>query len=205
MIKLLLSIITMIFLTQLSFAKDTPLCNISEYSNGYNGKLSFKCNERISLSDNKVVFYIVGIVELDRIDIHGVKAKFKTDQISKGLAKVTVNLVTEGVLYDGDYMVDKDRLVNLRLIFSGDSNPKYKVLWGGVIKNSYKQTKIKSDNIQIYRNLNGRVYLYMDGLKCAIGKDCDDKIYIDKDCKNNKNCNKFNNDGNNRKIYGLVY
>ncbi|QLE79848.1 hypothetical protein FLM55_08935 [Francisella sp. Scap27] len=196
-------VLTLLF--NFAYAEDFVQCHISEYTNGYDGKLSFKCDNEISLSENKVVFYIVGDAKLDNIRLYGVKVKYKEDEITKGLSKISVNLVTKGVFVDSDYIVNKNNTVNLKLIFSGDSNPKYKVLWGGVVKNSYKQRKPQKRNIQIYQGLDGKVYFYENGLKCAIENDCDDKVYIDENCQDNKNCNKFDNNYKNKKKYGLVY
>lgn len=203
-IRIFLWVVVFLYSNSL-FAIERPLCEISEYSNGYRGKLSFRCNEDVSLSDNKAVFYIVGDANLDKIALYNVKVKFKSREIAKNLTKVSVNLVTEGIFGDRSYVVKKDKAINLRLLFSGKAKPKYKVLWGGVIKNSYKQKVIKSSDIQIFQNMQGRVYFYKKGLKCAIENDCDDKFYIDKNCKEHNNCNKFDKDGNNKNLFGLVY
>jgi hypothetical protein len=189
-------------LLSFGYAEDHVQCHISDYTNGYDGKISFKCDDEVSLSENKIVFYIIGDANLDDIRLYGVKVKYKQDEITERLNKISVNLVTEGVFVDSDYIVDKNKTINLKLIFSGDSNPKYQILWGGVVASSYHQQKPQDRNIQIYQNLDGRVYFYENGLKCALENDCDDRVYIDKNCKDHENCNKFDDSKNK---YGLVY
>ncbi|AIT10325.1 hypothetical protein LO80_07815 [Candidatus Francisella endociliophora] len=167
-------------------------CELVNFENGKNGLLEFKCDEDVSLKNNKLVFYFTGSrVKVDSIKVAGGKTDYDIDKISRKLRRVELNVVTETIFKDLDYTAHEGEIVKLEITPKRKSNLNYKVLWGGVVKNSYKNRKNKNNNLQFYRNKTGDFFAYEDGLECAIKHDCDDKIELSKQCDSER-CHKLN-------------
>ncbi|MFT5950765.1 MAG: hypothetical protein ACI9BN_001018 [Francisella sp.] len=164
-------------------------CNMVRYDNGYNGSVVFKCDDDISLKNNKLVFYMTGkSVGMEGISFDGVETDYSIEEIFQQIKKVSLNVHIKGWLDDQDFVAEKGKQISFKIKVARDSNPNYKILWGGVVKNSYKNYKSKANNIQLYKNETGRVYVLKKGLDCTIQDDCDSKIYIDENCGEKTNC-----------------
>ena len=181
-----LILIAMIFSSVNLFAAS---CNMIRYASGYNGSVVFECDDDISLKDNKLVFYITGEnVDAEDISFVGVEADYSIEKISPQIKKVSLNVFTKGWLDEEDFVAEKGRKIPFSIEVARGSNSSYEILWGGVVKNSYKNYKSKANNIQLYKNKAGNIFLLEKGLDCTIQDDCDSKIYIDKNCDEENSC-----------------
>ena len=162
-------------------------CEVVNFHNGEHGLIEFKCDEDTSLKKNKVVFYFTGSnVKIDSIKVDEGKVDYDINKISAKLRKVELNVVTETLLTDLDYKAHEGEIVKVRIKAQRKSNLDYKLLWGGVVKNSYKNRKNKNNNLQFYRDKSGNFFAYEKGLNCAISNNCDDKIKLSKNCDSEK-------------------
>lgn len=198
--KILLAL--MFFGIASSFANN---CELVNFHGGEHGLIEFKCDEDTSLKKNKVVFYFTGSnVKIDSIKVDEGRVDYDIDNISANLRKVELNVVTETLLTDLDYKAHEDEIVKLRIKAQRDSNLDYKLLWGGVVKNSYKNRKNKNNNLQFYRDKSGNFFAYEKGLACAISDDCDDKVKLSKDCDSQK-CQKLSQKMNIYADFGIAH
>lgn len=152
-------------------------------------RLKFTCSEDTSLKDNKLVFYVVGKKnEIKTVEMPGARVDFDIDEVSKNILQVSVNISVKIRAKEYiDYMAGKDKSVELTIIPEDNSSHDYKILWGGVIKNSYSPKKSKKKNLQLYRDDKGNFYVIEKGLNCYIKDDCDDDIEIlDNNCNSQK-------------------
>ncbi len=135
-------------------------CNMASYANGYNGRVVFECDDDISLKDNKLVFYVTGKnVDIEGISFDGVETDYSIEEISPQIKKVSLNVFIKGWLDDQDFVAEKDKQTPFKLKVARGSNPSYEILWGGIVKNSYKNYKSKANNIQIYKDKIGSIYM----------------------------------------------
>jgi hypothetical protein len=156
--------------------------------NRVDSRLEFKCHEDTSLKDNKLIFYIIGKnVKIKTIETSEGKVDFDIADISKNIKQVSVNISIETWLMNFDYTADKDKKIELTIISKQDSNRDFKILWGGVIKNSHSSKKSKNNDFQFYRNDDDQFYIVKKGLSCYLKDDCDDDIKIlDSSCNSQK-------------------
>ena len=115
------------------------------------------------------------------------KVDFDVKDISENIEQVSVNISIEIQSKDFDYTADRDKPVELKIISKQGGNRDFKMLWGGVIKNSHSSKKDKSNNFQFYRDKDNHFYIVEKGLSCSIKDDCDDDIKIlDNSCNSEK-------------------
>ena len=181
-------------------------CNMVSYANGYNGRVVFECDDDISLKDNKLIFYVIGKnVDIEEISFDGIETDYSVEDISPQIKKVSLNAFIKGWLDDEDFVAEKDRQILFSISMVRKTNPDYKILWGGTVKNSYKNYKSKANNIQLYKNGIGHIYLLEKGLDCTIQDDCDSKIYIDKDCDEENGCKAIKEYFDSKAALGVVH
>ncbi|MED7787660.1 hypothetical protein [Francisella sp. 19X1-34] len=157
--------------------------------NRVDSRLRFKCHEDTSLKDNKLMFYIIGKnVKIETIKSPEGKVDFNIDDISENIKQVSVNISIETWLIDLNYTADKDKAIELTILPKKDSNRDFKILWGGVIKNSHSSKKTKNNDFQFYRNKDDQFYVVKKGLNCYLKDDCDDNIKVSNNTCNSKNC-----------------
>jgi hypothetical protein len=161
---------------------------ISLEKNRVDSRLSFKCHEDTSLKDNKLIFYIIGKnVKIKTIKSSEGKVDFDIDDITNNIKQVSVNISIETWFKDFDYTADKDETIELTIISKQDGNRDFKVLWGGVIKNSHSAKNSKNNDFQFYRSKDNHFYIVKKGLSCFLKDDCDDSINLsDSDCSSRK-------------------
>lgn len=180
-------------------------CELVGAKSGKHGLLEFKCHQDTSLKKNKLIFYLVGSgVKIDSIEVDNGKVDYDIDKISKKLRRVELNIVTETMLKDLDFTAYEGEIVKLRIKSKKDSNLDYELLWGGVVKNSYKNRKNKNNNLRLYRNKSGNFFAYRKGIECAISNDCDKKINFFKNCDSNK-CQKLNQKLRTYADFGIIH
>lgn len=181
-------------------------CNMVRYTSGYNGRVVFQCDDDISLKSNKLVFYITGKnVNIEDISFDIVESDYSIEEISPQIKKVSLNAFMKGWLNDQDFIAEKNKQILFSIKIARDSNPKYKILWGGVIRNSYRNHKSKENNIQLYKNKKGNIFLLEKGLDCTIQDDCDARIYIDKDCDAEGGCKGIKEYFDSKAALGVVH
>ncbi|APA82341.1 hypothetical protein N894_0357 [Francisella tularensis subsp. novicida PA10-7858] len=127
-------------------------CQLIDTQNGSNGLVEFSCDQDVSLDDNKVIFYIVGKdVEIDSIKVSRGDIDFTIDQVTKNVKRVSLNIVKKTILdFELDYIAYRQQPVKLIIQAKKDSNLDYQILWGGVVRNSYTNTKNNNNNFQFY-------------------------------------------------------
>ena len=181
-------------------------CNMDSYAKGYNGRVVFECDDDISLKDNKLVFYVTGKnVHIEGISFDGVETDYSIEEISRQIKKVSLNVFIKGWLDDQDFVAEKDKQTSFKLKVARGSNPNYEILWGGIVKNSYKNYRSKANNIQLYKDKTGNIYMLKKGLDCSIKDDCDSKIYIDDDCSKNGSCEKLKRHFDSKIGLGIIH
>ncbi|EDZ90036.1 hypothetical protein [Francisella tularensis] len=154
-------------------------CQLIDTQNGSNGLVEFSCDQDVSLDDNKVIFYIVGKdVEIDSIKVSRGDINFTIDQVTKNVKRVSLNIVKKTILdFELDYIAYRQQPVKLIIQAKKDSNLDYQILWGGVVKNSYTNTKNNNNNFQFYIT-KSKLFVVKNGLECLIKGDCDANINI---------------------------
>ncbi|WP_104929174.1 hypothetical protein [Francisella tularensis] len=156
-------------------------CQLIDTQNGSNGLVEFSCDQDVSLDDNKVIFYIVGKdVEIDSIKVSRGDIDFTIDQVTKNVKRVSLNIVKKTILdFELDYIAYRQQPVKLIIQAKKDSNLDYQILWGGVVKNSYTNTKNNNNNnnFQFYIT-KSKLFVVKNGLECSIKGDCDANINI---------------------------
>ncbi|WP_150466778.1 hypothetical protein [Francisella sp. SYW-9] len=181
-----------VFMFALLASKTVYALNCSFISLGKNrvdNRLIFKCHEDTSLKDNKLIFYIIGKnVKIKTIKSSEGKVDFDIDDITNNIKQVSVNISIETWFRDFDYTADKDEAIELTIISKKDSNRDFKVLWGGVIKNSHSAKNSKNNDFQFYRNKDNHFYIVEKGLSCFLKGDCDDTINLSDSDGNSQQC-----------------
>ncbi|APC95204.1 hypothetical protein IBE10_00845 [Francisella tularensis subsp. novicida] len=156
-------------------------CQLIDTQNGSNGLVEFSCDQDVSLDDNKVIFYIVGKdVEIDSIKVSRGDIDFTIDQVTKNVKRVSLNIVKKTILdFELDYIAYRQQPVKLIIQAKKDSNLDYQILWGGVVRNSYTNTKNNNNNnnFQFYIT-KSKLFVVKNGLECSIKGDCDANINI---------------------------
>ncbi|AEB27259.1 pilus assembly protein [Francisella cf. novicida Fx1] len=154
-------------------------CQLIDAQNGSNGLVEFSCDQDVSLDDNKVIFYIVGKdVEIDSIKVSRGDIDFTIDQVTKNVKRVSLNIVKKTILdFELDYIAYRQQPVKLIIQAKKDSNLDYQILWGGVVRNSYTNTKNNNNNFQFYIT-KSKLFVVKNGLECSIKGDCDANINI---------------------------
>ena len=181
-------------------------CSMVRYANGYNGSVVFECDDDTSLEDNKLVFYIAGKnVNIEDISLDTVESDYAIEEISPQIKKISLNIFVKGWLIDQAFIAEKNRQIRFGIEVARGSNSNYDILWGGVVKNSYKNHKSKANNIQLYKNKVGNIYLLKKGLDCTIKDNCDSEIYIDKDCDENGGCEEIRQYFDSKSALGVVH
>ncbi|WP_246145946.1 hypothetical protein [Francisella marina] len=154
-------------------------CQLIDNQSGYKGFLEFSCDAEISLDDNKIVFYLIGKgVDVDSIDLANADVKYSVDDIAENVKRVSLNISKKTLFIDFDYFAYKDKPVKLKITVKKNSNLNYEVLWGGIVKNSYKIQKSSGNNLQFYRTTSKDIFAIKDGFKCTLDDDCDGRIKL---------------------------
>lgn len=156
-------------------------CQLIDSQSGYKGFLEFSCDTDISLDDNKAIFYLIGNnVDIKSIDVSDADAdvKYSIDTIAENIKRVSLNISKKTLFVDLDYTAYKDKPIKITITAKKDTNLEYKILWGGIVKNSYKIQKSSGNNLQFYTTTSRELFAVKDGLGCTIKADCDDKISL---------------------------
>lgn len=91
---------------------------------------------------------------------------------------MSLNIVKKTILdFELDYIAYRQQPVKLIIQAKKDSNLDYQILWGGVVKNSYTNTKNNNNNFQFYIT-KSKLFVVKNGLECSIKGDCDANINI---------------------------
>lgn len=180
-------------------------CELINFNAGYHGLLKFVCHQDISLQDNKLIFYIVGKnVKIEKINVNGGKIDYDMDKISKNINQVTLNISTESLFIDLDFIAYENQPIKLFIEPEKKSNLDYKILFGGVVKNSYNNKVNKNNNLQFHRNNLGEFFVFKNGLECFINESCKDKVKISNNC-GSQQCNKINQKLSLYKGFGIIH
>ncbi|MBY7734087.1 hypothetical protein [Francisella philomiragia] len=154
-------------------------CQLIDSQSGYKGFIDFSCDTDISLDDNKVIFYLIGNdIDIKSIDVSDVEVNYSIDTVAENIKRVSLNVSKKTLFVDLGYTAYKDKPIKVTIAAKKDTNLEYKILWGGVVKNSYKIQKSSGNNLQFYRTTSRELFVVKDGLGCAIKADCDDKISL---------------------------